>query len=396
MVVSTVLVSLIVVGWVLVLTMHACQRKLLRNRRPAAATDRPPVSILKPLKGADPDLETNLHSFFRLEYPAYEIVFGVEDAGDPGLEVARRVASRHPGVAARFIVDRREIGFNPKVNNLANMMDHVRHELIVISDSNVEVSPDHLEVLVGELLRSGVGLVSSPVRAQGGTGAGGLLERVQLNTFVMGGVAAVALLLDRACAMGKTMIFRRSDLDRVGGCRMLGRFLAEDQVLAEEIDALGLAVAVSPQPVDQRLGRLTVGDFASRHVRWAKLRRHLAPMGYAAELLTNPVAAAALLLAVRPGWLSVGLAVATLAVMSASSVAAGRLLNSRLSPLAVPAVELVRGLLLAVLWPVPYVSSSVSWRGNRLRVGRRTLLRPPDDVDWVQVDELEEAEVLSS
>jgi ceramide glucosyltransferase len=393
--VSTLLVSMIVVGWLVVLAMSVSQRKLLQDRRPAPATERPPLSILKPLKGADPDLETNLRSFFRLDYPAYEVIFGVADPRDPGLEVARRVASHHPGVPVHFVVDRREVGFNPKANNLANMMRVASSEILVISDSNVSMSPDQLDGLVAELHAPGVGLVTAPVRALGGSGTGGPLERAQLNTFVMGGVAAVSVMLGRVCAMGKTMLLRRSDLDRVGGWCELGRYLAEDQVLGEKIESLGLKTVVSDRPVDQRLGRLSIADFASRHVRWAKLRRHLAPLGYGAEIVTNPVAAAVLLLAVNPGRLSVVLALTTLAVMTAASVAAGRRVGSSVPLPVAPLVEVARGLLLMVLWPVPFFSSSVAWRGRRLTIGRRTLLRPDDAVDWAAVDDLTSKEAAA-
>jgi ceramide glucosyltransferase len=384
-VVTTGLVVMIVAGWLLVLTMHVNQRRQLRA--PAAAGDeRPPVSILKPLKGVDVDLETNLASFFDLDYPAYEIVFGVEDPADGALEVARRVSDRFPEIPVRFVAGGPSVGYNPKVNNLANILGEARHEHLLISDSNVIVMPDMLTDMMAHLARPGVGLVTSFIRGTGGRGLGGALESLQLNTFVMGGVATVSGAFGRVCAVGKSMLFRRRDLDRIGGFGRLGRFLAEDQVCGEELRALGLEVVVCPRPVDNVLGRLSVRSFAGRHLRWARIRRRISPLGYAGEVLTNPVAPSLALLLVDPGPLSAALAAATVAVVSTTAYAAERALGVPRRAFLYPPLEVLRGLAVTALWPVPFLSSSVAWRGRRYRVGRRTLLVPragrcpePDD-----------------
>jgi ceramide glucosyltransferase len=373
-VVTTALFLMIVAGWVLVLTMHVSQRRQLRSpSQPSCG--QPPVSILKPLKGVDADLETNLASFFDLDYPDYELVFGVQDPSDPALDVARRVSESHPEIPVRFVAGGPEIGFNPKVNNLANILGRARFEHLLISDSNVMVMPDMLTDMMAQLSRPGVGLVTSFIRGTSGRGLGGALESLQLNTFVMGGVAAVSG-LGRVCAVGKSMLLRRADLERIGGFDRLGRFLAEDQVCGEEIDAIGLEVVVCPRPVDNVLGQLSVRSFAGRHLRWARIRRRIHPLAYAGEILTNPVPPALALLAMTPGYLSVFVAAATVALLSATAFEAERALGVRRRALIYPPLEVLRGLTVAALWPVPFVSSSVAWRGTRYRIGRRTLLEP--------------------
>jgi ceramide glucosyltransferase len=384
-----VLTLLTLIGWLLVGIMIASQRRLLAAPHRAPVSNRPAVSILKPLKGSDPDLERNLESFFQLDYPSYEVLFGAEDPSDPCLVVARRVASRYPGVRTAFVAGGRQVGLNPKVNNLANIAAEARHEILLISDSNVAMAPDRLAVLVDELERPGVGLVTAPIRALGGEGLGGLLERTQLNTFVIGGVAAVSQLLGGVCAVGKTMMLRRRELARIGGWAELGRYLAEDQVSAEAVRALGLRVMVAPRPVDTPLGRLTVRQFASRHLRWARLRRRLAPAGYLGELLTNPLPFALLHLVVAPGAVSLLLAIGTLGIATAWIVASERRLGLQSALAPAVAAAAVRGMLIGLLWPVPYVSSSVVWRGRRLAIDRRTLLVPEGD-DWLAGEELAE------
>lgn len=372
------LVALAVLGTTLVLIMHLLQRRCLGMPPLPLPEDAPPVTVLKPLKGADTGLEANLETFFQLEYPRYQVVFGVQDADDAALAVARRVAARHPDVDCRIVVDEGRIGFNPKVNNLANMLPAAAHDLLLISDSNVAVGPTYLLHLVPHLLDPGVGMVTSFIRGVGGAGLGGVLEMIQLNTFVMAGVASASR-LNRVCAVGKSMLLRRADLDRIGGLRELGRYLAEDQVCGEAIHGLGHRVVVSPDPVDNVLGRLTVRDFASRHLRWARIRRHVAPYAYTAEVLANPLLPAAVHCILFPGLPSAALAAAVLGVMSTVALVSERRLAVRRNPLHYPWLEAFRGLLLGVLWPVPFVSRSVVWRGNRFRLGPKTILRPRGD-----------------
>lgn len=369
--------SLAFLGCVLAVVMLVAQRRQLSQPVPGVVGPLPAVSVLKPLKGVDADLERNLRSFLCLDYPDYELLLGVQDPRDPALEVAHRVASGSR-VAVRVVVggDDDDIGFNPKVNNLANLLPWARHDLLLISDSNVAVGPSFLSDLVAHALQPDVGLVTSFIRGVGGRGVGGVLEAVQLNTFVMGGVAAATSLFGRVAAVGKSMLMRRDDLERIGGLAELGRYLAEDQVCGEEIATLGRRVVVSPQPVDNVLGEVTVRRFASRHLRWARIRRHIAPWGYASELLTNPVPAALAMVIAQPGVVSAVVVSSTLAILSGTAWSAERRLGVRRRWWLYPGEELLRGILLAALWPVPFINNTVAWRGRRFTIRRRTLLEP--------------------
>ncbi|MGD1147010.1 MAG: glycosyltransferase [Thermoanaerobaculaceae bacterium] len=369
------LLALVAPGLAVLALMAFAQARQLRDTASRPAGDPPPVSILKPMKGADPNLEENLESFFRLDYPEYEVLFGVDEESDPALAAARAVAARHPEVPCRLVVDRRTVGFNPKVNNLANIARHARHEVLWISDSNTRVAPDTLRDFVARLEQPGVGLVSSPFRGVAATGLGGACESLQLNTFVMGGVAAMHRLLGGVCVVGKSMILRRSTLDAIGGFPFLSRFLAEDQVSGEEVARLGLGVAVAGRPVDNVLGHLPLRAFLARHLRWARIRRRMNPAGYLGEILLNPVfLAVSAALALQSG-ASVVLAVAVLAVKSALDAISERTAGVRRPLVVYPALTLLKDLLVGVVWAVPFVSATVAWRGNRFRIGPRTALR---------------------
>jgi ceramide glucosyltransferase len=371
------LASLTGIGVVLVLLMSLCQRRGL-HRLPPQAGRTPPVSVLKPLCGVDQDLASNLRSFYHLEYPSYELIFGAQDPDDPAVSIARAFACEHPEVPTTVIVSTHRVGHNPKVNNLANMLPAARHELILISDSNVAVDASYLRSMVDHLDQPNVGLVTSLIRGAHGSGLGGMLEAVQLNTFVMGGVAAVSDLFGRVCSVGKSMLFRRSDLERIGGFAMLSRYLAEDQICGEALRALGYRVVVAAPPITNVLGHLSVRRFAARHLRWARIRRRISPLGYAAEVLANPLVPASVHLAVPPGLLSACLAVSALLAMSVVAMLCERGLGVRRHPLIYPCVEAIRGILIALMWPVPFLSSTVGWRGQRFRIGARTLLQPVD------------------
>lgn len=353
-------------------------RRHLADVRPSLPQPAPPVTVLKPLKGLDPDLEANLESCFTLSYPSYEIIFGVDTADDPALAVARRVAARHPERAVQIVISGRRVGYNPKVNNLANMVQKAAYEHLLISDSNVQVPEMLLQAMVARLEQPGVGMVTSFIRGVRGAGLGAALESLQLNTFVMGGAAAAERVAHRVCSVGKSMLLRRRELEAIGGFAELGRFLAEDQVCGEAIAAGGLRVVVDPLPVDNVLGRLGLRQFIRRHLRWARIRRHMHPWAYAAELVLNPIPMALLCVAVAPGATSILALTGSWMVMSLLAWRTERLVGVRRSVVSYPLLELVRELLVTVVWVVPFVGATVTWRGSSYRIQRKTELRPCD------------------
>ncbi|HNX51835.1 MAG TPA: glycosyltransferase, partial [Thermoanaerobaculaceae bacterium] len=369
------LAAIVTLGLAACAIMTVAQRRLLRLPAPPA-TRQPPVTILKPLRGVDPGLEANLESFFALSYPAFEILFGVDDPADPAVDVARRVAGRHPEVPSRVIADPRCCGVNPKVNNLANLLPHARHDLLLISDSNVRVRPGYLVDMAAHLEQPGVGLVSSPFRGAAAEGLGARLEALQLNTFVIGGVSALAGLLGGVCVVGKSMLMRAGVLRALGGFRFLADYLAEDQVCGEEVARLGLRPVVSGHLIDNCLGRISVAAFLARHLRWARIRRRMSPSGYAAELLLNPAFVALLGLVLWPSALTAMLFVGASLAKATLVLVAERAVGLR-RPVGVTAgLSLVRDLLVGLTWAIPFVDCTVVWRGRRFHVGPRTLLFP--------------------
>ncbi len=369
-----ILGALLAVGLGARALMVVAQRRHLRTPPPTPATELPAVSILKPVKGLDADLEANLRSVFAQRYPTFEVIIGAHSADDPALEVARRVAAAYPQVPSVVVADPRQVGPNPKVANLANLLRHARHECVLISDSNVRVAPDYLADLVDHLQQPGVELVSSPIRGCASTSLGGKVDALLLNTFVMGGVAAVHRLFAGVCVVGKSMLLRRSTLRQIGGFEFLAQFLAEDQVCGQEVARRGHRIALSSRPIDNVTGGPSLRQVAARYLRWGKIRRRIAPAGFAGELLLNPLAVGAVGAAALGGGVSLALLALAWATLVAINTLAERSLGVRRSLGGRAALTLLADMLAAAVWPVALLARTVSWRGNALRIGPRTRL----------------------
>jgi len=370
------ILALVLLALVLRGIMAWATARQLRQVGPQAPSSWPGVSILKPVKGVDAELAANLHSIFQQDYPAFEVLVAAADPQDPALEVAREVAAHYPQVPCRVLAGPPAVGPNPKVGNLATMAAHARCDLLLISDANVRMAPGTLAHLVALALQPGVGLVSAPIRGSGWGSWGGALDAALLNTFVIGGVASLDQLFAKACVVGKTMLLHRATLEAMGGFAFLARYLAEDQVCGEEVVRLGQRVVLASCPVDNITGCASVKATFGRYLRWASIRRRMAPVGFAGEILLFPLPLAAAGLLLAPGWVTAAAVACATAGMLLLAAAVRRVL-SPVGPSWWAAV-LAGDFVAAWAWVRAWWERSVVWRGNRYRVGARTLLSPVD------------------
>jgi ceramide glucosyltransferase len=325
-----------------------------------------PVSVLKPLKGVDPDLEANLQSFFELDYPDFELLFSVASPADPAHALVRKLVRRNPGIKARVFVGEIPIGPNPKVNNLIKSYEGAANDWVLISDSNVRAPRDYLRRLVAHL-DPGVGMVTAVVAGTEPGGAGGQLEATFLNTFYARWMCTASR-LGKPCVVGKSMLFQRTTAARFGGLRSLGRYLAEDYMAGEAMHRLGLKVVIACDPVRQVIRNHTLESFWSRHLRWGRIRKAQAPLAFLLEPLTHPlisgclgaIAAANLFQAVPAAFIAVHLL-----LWSACDLLLMRRLEGEL-PLLRPIYWFVRELLHLPLWLHIGAGNTVNWRGQRL------------------------------
>jgi ceramide glucosyltransferase len=348
------------------------------RRRPArAARASPPVTLLKPIAGADEGLAENLESFARLAYPGYELLFGFASRTDPALPIVRAFLASHPELDARIVWTDPRAAENPKVAQLIGLTRAAKHAIVVVSDSNVRVGPGYLRAVVDRLLDPGVGLVSNLVVGTDDASFGAAVENAQLTTFIAPSVAAAQVLAGRAITVGKSMAMRRDDLARVGGWTSVGDVLAEDDVLGRRFDAAGLGVAVSLEPVRNPNVACSIGRTIERHTRWAKMRRTISPRTFPLEPFLSPSIIAALVAVVAPSVLALEAWALACVLQCSGALLALRLLHGRFPKPSFFLVEIARAHVAFACWILACSSRNVVWRGKPFRLGPGSKLVSP-------------------
>ena len=386
----TVLLLLIAASLLFCLAQLMFAREFVRKakRAQAGSAFTPPITILKPLRGLDDRLLDNLESFCRLDYPKYEILFCLQSRQDPAIRVAQKIRERYPDREISIIVDNVRSGLNPKVNNLLGGYRKALHPYVLISDSNVSVPPGYLREAVSHFRSPDVGLVTHLVRGVQGRTVGAKMENSHLNTFILGSMCFLDGAFGFPCVVGKSMLFRREELDALGGLHAVKDFLAEDFAIGRRFRAAGKKVVVSGAVVDNVNIFRGIREFLSRHVRWNRMRLSITGPLYLLEIIPNPVFLSLVLLAVTAGSRA-GLCVAAAATSCkiAMDVSIQRVLGLRIGwmqALAGPA----RDLLAAGLWTASFFSRTVTWRGRTLRITRGSRLVPAGESPlWVEAEE---------
>jgi ceramide glucosyltransferase len=269
----------------LVLVITAAIRFRRRAPLPIAAT-LPPVTLLKPLCGLEPDLESHLQSFFQQDYPRFEIVFGTRDAHDPALAVARALQERYPQVPVKFVFSGEPDRPNAKVCSLEKMVPTASFNYLVISDSDVRVTPDYIQQVIQPLLDPQVGLVNCLYR---GVPTGGLwsrLEALGMSVEMTSGVLVAELLEGMRFALGPTMAIRGEVLEAIGGVATLADYCADDFVLGEKVFQLGRTVVMSSHVIDHVVINRGFTDSMAHQIRWMKSTRFSRPKGHVGTCLT--------------------------------------------------------------------------------------------------------------
>jgi ceramide glucosyltransferase len=343
----------------------------IRRCRPVAIPMMPPeggpaVSIVRPVCGLDTFDEITLRSGFELDYPNYELIFCCARADDPAAALIACLMSRYPRVAARLLLGNHVVSANPKLNNVVKGWRAANSEWIILADSNVLMPTDYVQRLLATW-RFDTGIVCAPPIGCYPRGFWAQLECAFLNTYQARWQYA-ADAVGFGFAQGKTMLWRRHDLDRSGGIQALGAEIAEDAAATRIVRGLGLRAVLVDAPFGQPLGRRSARQVWDRQARWSRLRRMTFPGYFAFEIFTGcvlPLAAAACVsdMVELPPATAVA-ALATLWLGSEALVAyKARWHISLLSPLA----WVLRDVLLPLLWMQAWVRDSFSWRGSQVR-----------------------------
>jgi ceramide glucosyltransferase len=360
--------------------MLAALRYASRPRAAEPAGPLPGLTLLKPIKGLEDGLRENLESFYAQRYPGeLQVVFASAEASDPGIALARQVAASHPDVPTDFVLAREDFGLKPKVGNLRAALLAARHDLVLQSDANVRLRPGHLARMVATLQAEQASLVGSLVVGDGERTPASAVENLQLTAFTAPGLLAAKELANVTCLLGKAMLFRRSELDQLGGIAVVKDVLAEDFVMTQLYERAGKKVVLSADPVENVNQGTTLRQLGSRHSRWMKMRVVVSLPGFVGDLGSNPLPLA--LLAVLASAASPR-ALGLLGFAYVYKVALDAFMLRRLRGSGLGAAQLwatpARDLLLAGIWVYSVFSRTTVWRGRRLRMGPGTVLVPDE------------------
>jgi ceramide glucosyltransferase len=349
--------------------------KYLRERRAALVELEarpgftPPLTLLKPLHGAEPDLDLHLASFFEQDYPTFEILFCARTPDDIGLEVARRVAARYPHIPAQFFSTGEPPYINAKVASMELMETAASHDILVISDSDVRVTPDYLRAVALPFADEKVGAMCCPYRgvaAEGGLWA--RLEAVGMSVEMTAGVLVARMMEGMQFVLGPTMAFRREAIRHMGGFKVTADYCADDFVLGNETFKLGQEVVLSHHAIDHIVLNLSFAASMKHQVRWMKSTRFSRPKGHFGTALTfsMPFALMALAAASAMGHVGWGLALFAWGVLTriALAIAVGRKVVRDTSWFNLLALYPVRDLMGFCFWAASYMGSRILWRGR--------------------------------
>jgi ceramide glucosyltransferase len=353
------------------------ERKAGEGARPTPAS--PPISILKPLKGTDPEIYESFRSHCLQDYPEYEIIFGVSDPNDPAIDSVKELQREFSNRRIQLVVSPKILGANVKVSNLAQMMAEARYHHLIVNDSDIRVAPDYLRRVTAPLADLRVGMVTCLYRGVAAATLGSRLEALGISTdFCAGVLAARQLEGGIRFGLGSTLAFRRAELEKIGGFASFVDYLADDYELGKRIAGLGLAVKLSDVVVETYLPAYRLRGFFAHQLRWARGVRDARAGGYLGLIFTFGLGWALLAVAASRMalWACIALAVTSFLRLAVALVVGRGILGDRQIVKDAWLIP-IRDLLAVVVWMTSLGGHTVTWRGDRFRLKHGKLSRIP-------------------
>jgi len=351
------------------------------SRRPHVAQERlDPATIMIPLHGADFKAYENYAGLCRQDYRDYQIVFGVRDESDSSIPIVRKLIEDFPERDIALVVSDKSIGANLKVSNLQNMLERVKHEQIVIIDSDIRMGRDYLKNVLGPLADERVGLVTCLYRAAEAPDFGARLEAVGITAEFAPGVLMAWMLEGVKFALGSTMATTRTRLESIGGFPALADYLADDFMLGNLVARSGYEVYLSTHVVETAMHPIGLAGMIHHQLRWARSTRISRPMGYLGLILTYGTALALIYVAVdRASTFSLIIFASTLAVRLVMGWMIGvHWLKDKLLKKYFWLLPL-RDVMSFLIWCSSWVGRTVEWRGRIFKVSRDGKMLLVDD-----------------
>jgi len=343
--------------------------RFMRGEQSATAHG-PDVTILKPLHQGEPDLSRNLETFFAQKYDGkVQIVFGVRDESDPAVAVVRALQAKYPHLDTAIVADAARYGANAKVSNLINMLPLARHDTLVLSDSDIAVTPRWLSQVTVALARPGVGIVTCFYTGEPANDCHRLWSALAAMgtsyTFLPNAVLGTSLGLAAPC-FGSTIALRRQTLDEVGGFAAFADHLADDYEMGRAVRARGYTLAIPAMGVGHTAAEGSVLDLLRHELRWTRTIRLVNPAGYLGSFVTHGFAFA-LMAAALLDFNTISLAILALTLMARSFLK--HRIDGLFGTYAGPYGLLpLRDLLSFAIFVVSLFGETVHWRGTHFAV----------------------------
>ncbi len=355
------------VGYVLVAVLRA----LMFRRRVAnapLADGATPVTVIKPICGTEVELLENLRSFCSQDYGEYQVLFGVRSAIDPAIPFVRQVIEEFPDRDMELVVSDRIIGPNYKISNVANMAERAKHDILVISDSDMRVDPHYLKAVVAPFARDEIGAATCLYSGHARGGIASRLAAMFVNDWFLPSALIPEGLAEQKYCFGATMAVRHRVLEEAGGFRALANFLADDYMLGKFVTDCGYRIALIPCIVANVMHERSIQSIFQHELRWARTIRSVQPVGYAASAITEilPISIlagiAAWMTGMSAGWVAapIALALGLRVVLHRAVSTAG----ATRSPWLIP----IRDMLSLAVRISSYFGRRVTWRENAFTV----------------------------
>ena len=350
----------------------------VRSRRPPPVNRddfAPPVTVLKPVCGAEPLLYENLRSFCDQTYPAYQVIFGVRDPGDPAVPIIRRLMEEFSERDIELVIDNRVSAANLKIANLLNMVGRAKHDMFIVSDSDMRVDGDYLRSLVAPFADRAVGAATCLYSATPAGGVASMLGAMFINDHFSPSVLVALTMQKLRFCLGATMAVRRDVLESIGGFAALSGHLADDYMLGKLVSDRGFKVALASYAVNNIVHEPTLKSLLLHELRWARTIHAVRPVGHTLSFITYalPVSFIALLVS-RNMAAGSALIAACLALRVVLHYVARRAFHVR-AP-ATPWLIPVRDFLALGVWAASFFGRAVQWRGHEFRLRGGDLLAP--------------------
>ena len=349
-----------------------------RRKVTGATVKLPAVTVLKPLCGAEPGLYENLRTFCRQDYPEYQIVFGLGDEADPALAVVARLVAEFPTLPIDVVIDPRQHGHNRKISVLINMLEHARHDVLVMADSDTSVGPAYLTSVTAPLLDRKVGLVTCLYHGEPTRPVWSRLGAMYINEWYMPSVLLAWLFGHENYVSGQTLCMRRETLQAIGGLLTIANHLADDYQLGQLVRSLGLRIVLSTYMLKAEHHEPTLESLVTHELRWMRTLSVLAPWSFRFIFFTFslPLAVLGLLLVVPETYFAtIALPLFQVTVVARLALHLVHRLRDKRALFADLWLLPARDLLICWVWCRTFFTSRFTWRGSDFHVGADGIMR---------------------